>query len=49
MLIMKIILNLLIKLKIFKLFLKNKNSSINFKTLENIRKETLYLFTDNYL
>ena len=28
---------------------KNKNYSINFKTLENIRKETLYLFTDNYL
>ena len=31
------------------LYLKNKNSSINFQTLENIRKETLYLFTDNYL
>ncbi len=30
-------------------YLKNKNYSINFKTLENIRKETLYLFTDNYL
>ena len=30
-------------------YLKNKNSSINFKTLENIRKETLYLFSDNYL
>jgi hypothetical protein len=25
-------------------YLKNKNSSINFKTLENSRKETLYLF-----
>ena len=28
---------------------KNKNYSINFKALEYIRKEALYLFTDNYL
>ena len=30
-------------------YLKNKNSSINLNILENIRKETLYLFNDNYL
>ena len=30
-------------------YFKNKNSSVNLKTLENIRKETLFLFTDNYL
>ena len=30
-------------------YFKSKNSPINFKILENIRKETLYLFSDNYL
>ena len=30
-------------------FYKKYNSPLNFKTLESIRKETLYLFNDNYL
>ena len=30
-------------------FMKKNNSLINFEILEYIRKETLYLFTDNYL
>ena len=30
-------------------YFKNKNSYINFKTLEKIRKETLFLFSDHYL